>query len=179
MLSLADNELLTKVGPGTPMGELMRRYWHPIAATAQLQENPVRKVRILGEDLTLYKDDSGSYGLIGEKCAHRRVDLLFGIPTENGLRCPYHGWVYDATGQCTEMPYDEAEGNSAFKEKIKIKGYNVQELKGVIWGYLGPEPAPLLPMWDFLCWDDVFYDVGSTIIPCNYLQVMENSLDPV
>lgn len=179
MLTKSDNKTLTKVGPGTPMGELMRRYWHPIAATAQLQENPVRKVRILCEDLTLYRDDSGELGLIGDKCAHRRVDLMFGIPTDNGLRCPYHGWAYDRTGQCIEMPYDEAEGNSAYKEKIKIKGYPVQECRGVIWAYLGPQPAPLLPMWDFLCWDDVFYDVGSTIIPCNYLQIMENSLDPV
>src|SRR5205814_3954065 len=111
VLTPEENELLTKVGPGTPMGDLMRRYWQPIAASVQLKEEPVRAIRLLGEDLVLYRDESGGLGLIGNKCAHRRVDLRFGIPTPEGLRCPYHGWHYDATGQCIEMPYDEAEGN--------------------------------------------------------------------
>ncbi len=179
MLTQAENELLTKVGPGTPMGELMRRYWQPIAASVQLDEQPVKSVRLLGEDLTLYRDKSGDLGLIAKRCAHRRVDMLFGIPTEHGLRCPYHGWEYDETGQCTEMPYEESEGNSTFKDKIKITGYPVQELCGMIFAYLGPLPAPLLPNWDFMTWDDVHYDIGACIIPCNYLQIMENSLDPV
>ena len=179
MLTAEENELLTHVGPGTPMGSLMRRYWQPIAASVQLKEEPVRRVRLLGEDLVLYRDEAGVLGLIGNKCAHRRVDLLFGIPTENGLRCPYHGWRYDQTGQCIEMPYDEAEGNDSFKERIRIPAYPVLERKGLIFAYLGPKPAPLLPNWDFFTWDDVHYDIGSCQIPCNYLQIMENSLDPV
>ena len=179
MLTQEENELLTRVGPGTPMGELMRRYWQPIAATVQLDDEPVRSIRLLGEDLTLYRDRAGNLGLIGQRCAHRRPDMVLGIPTQRGLRCPYHGWEYDKTGQCIEMPYEEAEGNYSFKDKIKIDGYSVKEQRGMIFAYLGPEPAPLLPNWDFLTWDDVFYDIGSCLIPCNYLQIMENSLDPV
>jgi len=87
--------------------------------------------------------------------------------------------MYDGTGQCIEMPYDESEGNGAFKEKIKLDGYPVQERKGLIFAYLGPLPAPLLPNWDIFMFDDVYYDVGGCVIPCNYLQIMENSLDPV
>jgi 5,5'-dehydrodivanillate O-demethylase len=179
VLTAEENELLTKVGPGTPMGELMRRYWQPIAASVQLKDEPVRPVRLLGEDLVLYRDESGTLGLIGNRCAHRRVDLLFGIPCDHGLRCPYHGWRYDETGQCIEMPYDEAEGNSTFKERVQIPGYPVIERKGMIFAYLGPAPAPLFPSWDLFMWDDVYYDIGSCAIPCNYLQIMENSLDPV
>ena len=104
MLSVKENERLTRVGPGTPMGELMRRYWHPIAASKELQENPTKSVRLLGESLVLYRDRQGRLGLIDEACAHRRVNLLYGIPEERGLRCPYHGWLYDETGQCLEMP---------------------------------------------------------------------------
>jgi 5,5'-dehydrodivanillate O-demethylase len=179
LLTAEENELLTKVGPGTPMGELMRRYWQPIAASVQLKEEPVRAVRLLGEDLVLYRDEQGNLGLIGNKCAHRRVDMRFGIPTEFGLRCPYHGWGYDATGQCVEMPYDDEEGNTGFKDKVKLAAYPVQERKGMIFAYLGPDPAPLLPNWDVFMFDDVYYDIGGCVIPCNYLQIMENSLDPV
>jgi 5,5'-dehydrodivanillate O-demethylase len=179
MLTAEENELLTKVGPGTPMGDLMRRYWQPIAASVQLKEEPVRPIRLLGEDLTLYRDLSGKLGLIAQRCAHRRVDLHFGIPCDTGLRCPYHGWRYDETGQCIEQPYDEEEGNSAFKDTVKITAYPVIEKKGLIFAYLGPQPAPLFPNWDLFTWDDVYYDIGSCVIPCNYLQIMENSLDPV
>ncbi len=180
MLSKAENDRLTRVGPGTPMGDLMRRYWQPIAASVQLDENPTKAVRLLGEDLTLYKDRSGNLGLIEDRCPHRKVNMLYGIPEEEGLRCPYHGWLFNHTGQCLEQPYEQAEDpNSNFKEKIKIKSYPVQELVGLIFAYLGPQPAPLLPRWDLFVWDDVVRDVGATVIPCNWMQCMENSLDPV
>ena len=104
MLSTAENEMLTRVGPGTPCGELMRRYWHPIAATVQLEDNPVRKVRILGEDLVLFRDRGGNLGLIAPRCPHRAMHMAFGIPEEVGLRCPYHGWLFDGTGRCLEQP---------------------------------------------------------------------------
>ena len=107
MLSTAENERLTRVGPGTPMGELMRRYWQPIAVTAELNAKPTRPVRILGEDLVLYRDKSGTLGLIERFCPHRRVDLSYGIPEEHGLRCMYHGWMMDETGQCIEQPFEE------------------------------------------------------------------------
>jgi 5,5'-dehydrodivanillate O-demethylase len=177
MLSVKENERLTRVGPGTPVGELMRRYWHPIAASAELAKEPTKAVRILCEDLVLYKDRSGALGLIGQACAHRRVNLLYGIPEQQGLRCPYHGWLYNEKGQCLEQPAEAPD--STFKERIKLPAYPVQELGGLIWAYLGPEPAPLLPRWDLLVWDDVARDIGFAVIPCNWLQCQENSLDPV
>ena len=99
MLSKEVNERLTRVGPGTPMGNLLRRYWFPVAGLAELDENPVKKVRLLCEDLVLYRDRSGKLGLIDEPCPHRRVSMEYGIPEERGLRCPYHGWMFDETGR--------------------------------------------------------------------------------
>jgi 5,5'-dehydrodivanillate O-demethylase len=104
MLTREENEMLTRVGPGTPYGELMRRYWHPVTATVQLEDNPVRKVRILGEDLVLFRGRSGHLGLIEPRCPHRAMHMAFGIPEEVGLRCPYHGWLFDGTGRCLQPP---------------------------------------------------------------------------
>ena len=176
MLTAEENERLTRVGQGTPMGNLFRRYWHPIAASAQLDENPVKGVRLLGEDLTLFKDKRGILGLIADRCAHRHVKLVYGIPEEDGLRCCYHGWLYDREGRCIEQPAEPAE--SRFKDKIRVKAYPVQELGGAVWAYLGPEPVPLLPKWDHMVWDNnVFRHVVMTTIPCNWLQVVENYVD--
>src|ERR1044071_3984045 len=108
MLTQAENELLTQTGAGTPMGELLRRYWHPIAAASELAADPVRPVRLLGENLTLFQDGSGRVGLIGERCAHRAISLAYGIPQENGLRCAYHGWTYDTEGHVVDMPFEPA-----------------------------------------------------------------------
>jgi 5,5'-dehydrodivanillate O-demethylase len=180
MLTATENERLTQVGPGTPMGALFRRYWHPIATTGELAESPTKVIRLLGENLVLYRDRSGTYGLIGQLCAHRRVDLSYGIPEEQGLRCMYHGWMYDETGQCIEQPFEETvHPDGRFKEKVKITAYPVQELAGVLLAYMGPAPAPLVPRWDLFVWDNVMRDVGTTVLPCNWLQCMENSLDPV
>ena len=180
MLSVQENESLTRVGPGTPMGALMRRYWHPVAASAELDERPTKEVRILGEDLVLYKDRSGTLGLIDRVCAHRRVNLAYGIPEEHGLRCMYHGWMYDETGQCIEQPFEETvHPDGRFKEKVRLAGYPVEELAGLVFAYLGPAPAPLLPRWEQLVWDDAVRDIALTELPCNWLQCQENSLDPV
>ena len=180
MLSELDNELLTRVGPGTPMGNLLRRYWHPITVASELDENPTKAIRLMGEDLTLYRDRSGNLGLIEDRCPHRKVNMLYGIPEEEGLRCPYHGWLFNHTGQCLEQPYEQAEDpNSNFKEKITIKAYRVEELGGVIFAYMGPAPAPLLPRWDLFVMDNVYRDAAACVIPCNWLQIMENSLDPI
>ena len=180
MLTQAQNERLTRVGPGTPMGVLLRRYWYPIAATGELEERPTKAVRLLGEDLVLYKDRSGTYGLLDRLCAHRRVDLSYGIPEEHGLRCMYHGWLYDETGQCIAQPFEETvHPDGRFKEKVRVHGYPVEALGGMLFAYLGPAPAPLVPRWDLFVWDNVLRDVGSTGIPCNWLQCMENSLDSV
>ena len=175
MLSVQDNERLARVGRGTPGGELMRRYWHPIAVTTQLDDNPVQAVRILGEDLTLYKDRGGRIGLIAERCAHRAMALRFAVPEEKGLRCPYHGWLYDETGQCIETPLEPPD--STLKDRIKIEAHPVEEMGGLIWGYLGPEPAPLLPRWDLFVREDGFRQIAGHRLPCNWLQVMENRGD--
>jgi 5,5'-dehydrodivanillate O-demethylase len=175
MLSVEENEALCRVGPGTPMGELMRWYWHPISPAADLLKNPVKKVRILGEDLVLYRDQQGRLGLIGDRCAHRSMGMQFGIPEEEGLRCPYHGWLYDGTGQCLETPLEPPD--STFKSRVKIKGYPVEELGGLIFAYLGPAPAPLLPRWDLFVWPNAVRQIGVCVLPCNWLQCQENALD--
>ena len=176
MLSAKDNEMLCQVGPGTPMGELLRRYWQVVGVSAQLMDNPVQKVRILGEDLVLYRDRSGTLGLIGDKCAHRRMGLEWGIPEDEGLRCPYHGWRYSETGQCLETPLEPKD--STFKDRVQLTAYPVQELGGLVWAYLGPQPAPLIPRWDLLVVENAFRQIGGAILPCNWLQCQENSVDP-
>ena len=177
MLTVKENERLTRVSPGTPMGELMRRYWQPIAAAAELQDNPVKPVKLLGESLVLYRNRKGGFGLIGDTCPHRRMSMLYGIPQDQGLRCAYHGWMFNETGQCVEMPGESPY--STFPGRVKTTAYPVEELAGLIFAYLGPDPVPLLPRWDLFVWDNVLRDIGSTVIPCNWLQIMENSLDPV
>ena len=181
MLTVKANQELTQVGPGTPMGDLMRRYWHPIAAAAELDDRPAKAVRLLGEDLVLYKDKSGTMGLIERFCPHRRVDLSYGIPEERGLRCMYHGWMMDETGQCIEQPFEETvHPDGRFKEKVKVAGYPVQELGGLVFAYLGPAPAPLLPNYDILAQrKGVLREAFIAEVPCNWLQCMENSVDPV
>jgi len=180
MLSQQENEILTRVSPGTPMGELLRRYWHPIAAVSQLEDRATMAVKILGEPLVLYKDLKGLYGLIEPQCPHRRMSLLYGVPEERGLRCAYHGWLFDEAGKCLEQPYEETEDpSSKFKDKIKIKAYPVEELGGLLFAYLGPQPAPLLPRWEILVRQDARRDIGMAVVPCNWLQIMENSVDPV
>jgi 5,5'-dehydrodivanillate O-demethylase len=177
MLTAEENELITRVGPGTPMGNLLRRYWHPVAASEQMTGRWTKRVRILGEDLVLFRDRTGRLGLIGEFCPHRRASLAYGIPTDDGIRCPYHGWKFDAAGRCLEQP-NEPEG-SAFKDKIATAGYPVEEFAGLIWGYLGPQPAPLIPRLDGFVVDRAIRTVAITRVQCNWAQIMENSVDPV
>ena len=156
MLSAQENEAITHVGAGTPMGELMRRYWHPVAAVAQMNDKYTKKIRLLGEDLILWKDRSGTFGLLEPHCAHRRMNLIYGIPEEHGIRCPYHGWLYDETGQCIEQPYEETEDPGArFKDKIKMLAYPVEQQAGLLFAYLGPQPVPLLPAWDLMVMENV------------------------
>jgi 5,5'-dehydrodivanillate O-demethylase oxygenase subunit len=175
VLTQEDNDYLTRVGPGTPGGELMRRYWHPIHPAEALRRNPVAKVRILGEDLVLYRDRTNRLGLIDERCPHRRTSLSLGIPEQEGLRCCYHGWLFRADGQCLEQPLEPP--GSRLREKIRIKAYPVQELGGLIWAYLGPDPAPLLPRWDLFIRPGGFRQIVAHRLPCNWLQVMENRAD--
>jgi 5,5'-dehydrodivanillate O-demethylase len=178
MLTQEQNDRITRVGKGTPMGELMRRYWHPIAASVELnEETPTKEIRLLGEDLVLYRDAKGTLGCVEPSCAHRKANLSYGIPEQNGIRCAYHGWIYDETGACVDQPSEPA--NSRFKDKVRIKAYRAKELGGLIFVYMGPQPAPLLPRWDILEWENVTRDISAVELPCNWLQCMDNSLDPV
>jgi 5,5'-dehydrodivanillate O-demethylase oxygenase subunit len=177
MLSKEANERLTRVGIGTPMGELLRRYWHPIATLPELLAEPVLAVTLLGENLALYRTEKGEMGLVAQRCPHRGASLAYGIPEDDGLRCPYHGWKFDRQGTCLEQPAEPAD--STFKDRVHIPAYPVQEMGGLIWAYVGPAPAPLLPRYDLFVRDDLDREIGITRLPCNWLQIMENSLDPV
>jgi 5,5'-dehydrodivanillate O-demethylase len=171
-----ENDALTRVGSGTRMGNLMRRYWHPVAAKAELEENPVKLFQLLGESLVLYRDKRGRLGLLTEACPHRGASLAYGIIENEGLRCPYHGWLYNSEGHCIQQPLEPWEG--CFDEPVRTTSYPVRELGGLIFAYLGPEPAPLLPRYDAMLWDDAMRETDGTVIDSNWLQVMENLLDP-
>jgi 5,5'-dehydrodivanillate O-demethylase len=179
MLSQEENARLTATAAGTPAGELLRRYWHPIAAVTVLTETkPTRRVRIMGEDLVLYRDLSGHLGLVQERCPHRSASLALGLPDTEGIRCPYHGWYFNGEGHCLAQPFEEIDG-PGFKERVGIAAYPVQELGGLVFAYLGPLPAPILPRLDVLVDRDNDHFIGITHLPCNWLQCQENSADPV
>ena len=175
MLTKEDNDLLTRVGPATPMGTLFRRFWVPCLLSDELPGpdcTPVR-VRILSEDLIAFRDTDGKVGLVHAYCPHRNAPMFFGRNEEGGLRCIYHGWKFDVEGKCVEMP-NCWEGET-FKEKVHIKAYPTEDRGGMIWAYLGPaEKKP--PMPDFE-WLDVAPEqryVMKYLIGCNYLQSLEN-----
>ncbi|HKP79203.1 MAG TPA: aromatic ring-hydroxylating dioxygenase subunit alpha [Phenylobacterium sp.] len=180
MLSEEKNRLLTEVGPGKPMGELLRRYWHPIAGVSEFESRATKPVRLLGEDLVLYKDLSGTFGLVDRHCPHRRADLSHGMVEACGLRCNYHGWRYDQSGACVEQPYeDTVHPELRMRDKITIKAYPVETKGGLVWAYLGPLPAPLLPDWEPFSWPNGFVQIVISEVPCNWFQAQENSIDPV
>jgi 5,5'-dehydrodivanillate O-demethylase len=153
----------------------MRRYWHPIFPEIKLQDDPVQRVKLLGEQLVLYRDRSGHLGLVGPRCPHRLMDLGFGIPEENGLRCPYHGWLFDERGTCAEQPLEPPD--STFRNRVKIAGYPVEAMGGLIWAYLGPDPVPVLPKWDLFVRPGAIRQITAHWLPCNWLQVQENRGD--
>jgi len=179
MITAAQNERLTRVGPGTPGGELLRRYWQPLCPAAELSAaQPKKRVRIMGEDLLVFRDAQGSLVCVEEHCKHRGTSLYYGYIEERGLRCCYHGWLYDRRGQCIEQPFEPK--SSRFKEEMRLKSYPVQELGGLLFAYLGPDPAraPLLPRWDVLVREDGKRAIR--IFPnhhCNWLQIQENTAD--
>lgn len=184
MLTRAENDALTRVGPGQPAGELLRRYWHVVGTVSELgDETPVKPVRVLGEDLVLFRmppapgETEPRYGLVEERCPHRLASLKYGLVDCEGIRCVYHGWKFSAEGRCLEQP---AEGpQSTFKDRIRQRAYPVQKLAGLLFAYLGPAPVPLLPRWDVLVREDGRrFGVIESVIDCNWLQAMENSVDP-
>ena len=145
MLSVDDNEMLTRVGSGTPMGELFRRFWLPALTTTEIPDRngPPVRVRLLGEDLLAFRDSDGRVGIIGAHCPHRRAPLFFGRNEESGIRCAYHGWKFDVEGTCVDMPNEPPERQ--FKQRITQLAYPTREQGGVIWVFMGPAavmPAP-------------------------------------
>ena len=177
---------LTNVERGTPMGELLRRYWHPVGLASDASSTP-RKVRALGEDLILFRDGTGAAGLVHARCCHRSTTLYYGKVEDRGIRCCYHGWLFDVRGQCLEQPCEP--GGGQFKDKVRQPWYPVEERYGLIFAYMGPPTKkPLLPRYECLevMDDGEFVEAddssigggGPAVIPCNWLQHYENVVDP-
>ena len=176
MLTKEENELMTRVGPGTPAGEMLRRYWWPVAFTDQVKSRAApTKVTLLGEDFVLFRDGAGKLGLLALHCSHRGSSLEFGRVEETGIRCCYHGWLWDARGTCLEQPAEPAD--SSFKSRVTHPAYHAADAGGLVFAYVGPEPAPLLPPYDLLVRDDGCRVVGGGEDFCNWLQRAENSAD--
>src|SRR5712692_6585710 len=169
MLTKEQNDLLTQTGPGTPGGALLRRYWQPVALAEELPPGgPPRSVRSLGEELVLFRDEGGRPGLLGLHCPHRGADLSYGRLEDGGLRCLYHGWLYDVAGRCLEQPGEPA--GSTFKEKIRHTAYPCQEAGGMIFAYLGPGEPPLLPAYLLMGVPAEHVFLRKYFQECNYLQ---------
>ena len=178
---------LTEVGAGTPMGELLRRYWHPVGLASDAGSIP-RPVQVLGETLILFRDQAGRPGLVHPHCAHRGASLYYGKVEERGIRCCYHGWLFDVQGHCLDQPC-EPPGNDRARSRVRQPWYPVQDLYGLVWAYLGPpDKKPLLPRYDALevLDEGEFLETdgnsigggGPVVIPCNWLQHYENLVDP-
>ena len=167
---------LTRVGPGTPCGEYLRRFWHPIAIAAELKESP-RRVQVMGEELVLFRDGRGRVGLLELHCSHRGTSLEFGRITEQGLRCCYHGWLYEVSGRILETPGEPAD--STLKDRLCHGAYPVREDRGLIWAYMGPpERQPVFPVYDTFDMPGLRAVPGFWIYPINWLQARENGMDP-
>jgi len=178
MLRKEVNDLLTQTDAGTPMGALFRQYWIPALLAEELPENdcPPVRVKLLGERLVGFLDSEGRYGLIGEFCAHRGASLWFGRNEEGGLRCPYHGWKYDVTGQCIEVPSEPEE--SGYCQKIKLAGYPLVKIGDILWTYMGePEQTPPEPEWEFCRVPAEQTFTSKRFQECNWLQAMEGGID--
>jgi phenylpropionate dioxygenase-like ring-hydroxylating dioxygenase large terminal subunit len=177
MISQELNDSLTRVGPGSDAGAVLRRYWQPAALSDELaQGRPVVPVRLLGEDLVLFRDTEGKLGLIGRRCPHRGADMCFGRLEDNGLRCPFHGWHFNRDGQCVEQP-GEPEG-SRMHEQIRSTAYPVVERNGIVWAYMGPGEPPAFPDFDCFRAPDTHVFAFKGLWECNWLQAMEVGIDP-
>ncbi len=175
VMSREQNDRLTRVGPGSPGGEMLRRYWWPIAFTEEVQGRPF-PVRLLGEDLVLFRDGSGKVGMLARACPHRGASLTLGRVEGDGLRCCYHGWKFARDGRCLEMPAEPPD--TPLKGKVRQGSYPTEEAAGLIFAYLGPLPAPLFPKIDLLFRDDMEREVYAKNDFCNWLQRAENGHDP-
>jgi phenylpropionate dioxygenase-like ring-hydroxylating dioxygenase large terminal subunit len=177
MLSAADNELITRVGRGTPMGDLLRLYWIPFLFSWEVETDASpERVRLLGEDLVAFRDSTGRVGLVQNHCPHRGASLFFGRNEESGLRCVYHGWKFDASGACVDMPNEPAE--SDFRTRVRATTYPTAERAGVVWAYLGPaSPPPPLPGLEWLDLPETQLVGSKRLQDSNWVQAMEGDID--
>ncbi len=167
---------ILRVGPGTIAGRYLRRFWHPVFVGADLAPGQIKPIRILGEDLTLYRGKSGTAHIVGGRCAHRGVQLVLGFIHGEHIECPYHGWTYDASGQCVAQPGEQRP----FCDRVKIKGYPVEEYLGLVFVYLGEGKAPQLPrLADFENDDLYIRRITTEVWPCSYFDLLENATDLV
>ncbi len=185
VLSKEENELLTRTGPGTPAGELLRRFWQPVALSEEVPVGAApMPVTIMSENLVLFRDDDGKPGLLGLHCSHRGADLSYGRVEDGGLRCIYHGWLYDRAGRCLEQPGEpagstlrQAQGRP-FHERIQQRAYPCEEVAGYIFTYMGPGDPPLLPEFEFLTTSEEHRYTAKRLNECNFLQALEGTYDP-
>ncbi|UFS58657.1 Rieske 2Fe-2S domain-containing protein [Subtercola endophyticus] len=176
MLRPEENDLLTQTGPGTPLGQMMRAYWQPVALVSEMpEERPVKAVRIMSEDLVLFKREGG-WALTSRFCAHRGVDLSYGRLEDGGLRCLYHGWLYGPDGRCKEQPAEPP--HSKFIDKIRISSYTCEERNGIIFAYLGAGDPPPFPAFDCFDAPDEYTFAFKGLWECNWLQGVEGGIDP-
>lgn len=176
MLSAEENEMITRVGPGTPMGEYMRRYWHPALLSREIPEpdSPPARLRLLGEDLIAFRDTKGRVGVLEAHCPHRGAPLFYGRNEECGLRCLYHGWKFDTDGNCVDMPNVPGGGGS----DLKIKSYKTYEVNHVVWVYMGPpELEPPMPEFEWTQVPESHVFAHKRIQECNYFQIVEGEMD--
>ena len=178
MLSTQDNELMCRVGPGTPMGDLMRQYWIPALLPGELPtaDCPPIRLRLLGENMIAFRTTSGKVGVVTNACPHRGASMFFGRNEEEGLRCVYHGWKFDVDGSCVDMPSEPPESN--FKSKVKIRAYPTVERNSVIWMYMGPRDVPP-PLPDLAPNLDPHCRTWKRLEECNYMQALEGDIDTV
>jgi phthalate 4,5-dioxygenase len=177
MLSAEQNDRITRVGPGTPGGTLLRRYWQPAALADELVGNrPLKPVRLLGEDLVIYRDDKGRCGLLGRACPHRGTDLAYGRLEDGGLRCAFHGWLFDVHGNCLQTPAEPDDSNMC--HKIRQKAYPVIERNGILFAYMGPGESPAFSHFDCFVAPSSHTFAFKGMIDCNWLQSLEVGIDP-
>lgn len=177
MLSPERNVLATRTGPATPCGRLMRRYWQPAVLIEELEGiRPVKPVRLLGEDLVAFKDDQGRYGLLQRHCPHRSADLAFGRCENGGLRCTFHGWLFDVAGRCVETPAEPQD--STLHTRVRMVSYPVVARSGVLWAYMGEGPPPPMPSLDCFQAPDTHTFAFKGLWECNWLQALEVGIDP-
>ncbi|KPL53357.1 dioxygenase [Prosthecomicrobium hirschii] len=177
MMSQEQNDLITRTGPKAPAGKLMRMYWQPAALVDELQgERPIRPVRLLGENFVLFRDEAGRYGLLDRDCPHRGADLAFGRLEDGGLRCAFHGWLFDVDGKCLETPAEPAD--SKLCAGIRQRSYPVVEKSGILWAYLGQGTPPAFPEIDCFTAPGSHTFAFKGMMNCNWLQALEVGIDP-